>query len=162
MDQFIAFIDADGLKRVNDTRGHRAGDELLRALAGVLKDTFREADVIARLGGDEFCVLGTNRTNIGAIKRRLATAINAFNAESALSGFELSASCGVSAWLAGSDDSLEDVIRHADDAMYVAKQAVRRGSDPSPPRGARYQAKCLSLWRRWTSSAVGEPRRKVI
>jgi diguanylate cyclase (GGDEF)-like protein len=130
-DQFIAFIDADGLKRVNDTHGHRAGDELLRALAFVIKDTFREADVIGRLGGDEFCVLGTNRANIGAIKRRLATAINAFNAESALSGFELGASCGVSPWLATSGESLEEVLRHADDAMYVAKQAMRRRLDAS-------------------------------
>lgn len=126
-DQFLAYIDADGLKRVNDAHGHRAGDELLRSLASVLKHTFREADVIARVGGDEFCVLGTSRDNIGAIEQRLATGIAAFNAESAINGFPLSGSCGISPWSATSDEPLDEVIRHADDAMYVAKQAVRHG-----------------------------------
>lgn len=125
-DQIVSYIDADGLKQVNDEYGHQAGDELLRSLADVLKHTFREADVIARLGGDEFCVLGTAQANSQAMVQRLASAIEKFNEEAADRGFELRASCGISAWAAHSDLSLEDVIRQADQAMYSAKRAARQ------------------------------------
>ncbi len=122
-DQFIAYIDADGLKEVNDTQGHLAGDELLKSLGGVLQQTFREADVVARLGGDEFIVLGAAPDDIGAIKERLARAIAVFNAEHTIKGIPLSASCGVSTWDSRSDDSIDDVIRRADEAMYLEKRA---------------------------------------
>jgi diguanylate cyclase (GGDEF)-like protein len=128
-DQVVSFIDADGLKQVNDEYGHHAGDELLRNLADVLKHTFREADVIARLGGDEFCVLGTAQANGQAISQRLASAITKFNEDAAVRGFELKASCGISSWAAHSKLSLDDVIRQADQAMYSAKRAARQSSD---------------------------------
>lgn len=121
-DQVVSFIDADGLKQVNDAHGHHAGDELLRNLAEILKHTFREADVIARLGGDEFCVLGTAQGNSQAMAQRLASAIAKFNEEAAARGFELRASCGTSSWSAHSEQSLDEVIRQADKAMYCAKR----------------------------------------
>lgn len=127
-DQIVSFIDADGLKQVNDGYGHQAGDELLKSLADVLRHTFREADVIARLGGDEFCVLGTAQSNGQAIAQRLASAIAKFNEEAAERGFELKASCGISAWSAQSGLSLDEVIRQADEAMYMAKRAARQAS----------------------------------
>lgn len=127
-DQVVSFIDADGLKQINDEYGHQAGDELLKSLADVLKHTFREADVIARLGGDEFCVLGTAQANSQAMVQRLASAIAKFNEEAADRGFELRASCGSSSWSAHSDQSLEEVIRQADQAMYSAKRAARQAS----------------------------------
>ncbi len=133
-DQFIAYVDADGLKQVNDARGHRAGDELLKSLAGILKHTFREADVIARVGGDEFCVLGTAQGDTDAATERLARAIAAFNAEAALSSRPLSASCGTATWFACSDDSLDEIVRQADEAMYAAKRVVRNPSHASHPR----------------------------
>lgn len=127
-DQIVSFIDADGLKQVNDEYGHHTGDQLLRCLADVLRHTFREADVIARLGGDEFCVLGTAPSNCQVIAQRLASAIAKFNEEAAVRGFELRASCGISAWSAQSGLSLDDVIRQADEAMYTAKRAARQSS----------------------------------
>jgi diguanylate cyclase (GGDEF)-like protein len=122
-DQIVSFIDADGLKRVNDEYGHQAGDELLKNLADVLRHTFREADVIARFGGDEFCVLGTAPACGQAIAQRLAAAIAKFNEDAAVRGFELKASCGISPWRSG--QTLDEVIRQADQAMYLAKRATR-------------------------------------
>ena len=127
-DQIVSFIDADGLKQVNDAYGHHAGDELLKSLADVLRHTFREADVIARLGGDEFCVLGTAQSNGQAMAQRLAAAIAKFNEEAAVRGFELKASCGISSWSAHSGQTLDEVIRQADQAMYTAKRATRQSS----------------------------------
>lgn len=129
-DQIVSFIDADGLKQVNDEHGHHAGDELLKNLADVLRHTFREADVIARLGGDEFCVLGTAQTNGQAIAQRLAAAIEKFNEDAAVRGFELKASCGISPWSAQSGQTLDEVIRQADQAMYMAKRATRPPPQP--------------------------------
>jgi diguanylate cyclase (GGDEF)-like protein len=127
-DQIVSFIDADGLKQVNDEYGHHAGDELLKSLADVLRHTFREADVIARLGGDEFCVLGTAPSNGQVMAQRLASAIDKFNEQAAERGFELKASCGMSSWSAQSGLSLDEVIREADAAMYSAKRAARQSS----------------------------------
>ncbi len=133
-DQFIAYVDADGLKQVNDAHGHRAGDELLKNLAGILTHTFREADVIARLGGDEFCILGAAQGDVDAVTARLAQAIAAFNAEVAIGSCRLSASCGTATWFASSDDSLDEVVRQADEAMYATKRAVRNLSPARYPR----------------------------
>ena len=122
--QFIAYIDADGLKSVNDARGHHAGDSMIKDLAGVLRQVFRDADVVARIGGDEFCVLGSMQWEASVIVARLFAAIGQFNRK-ASGGAQLSASCGVCAWPAGSDTALDDVIQQADDAMYNVKQANR-------------------------------------
>ena len=54
----LAFIDLDGMKRINDELGHEFGDQALIATARILKSTFRASDLIARLGGDKFIVLG--------------------------------------------------------------------------------------------------------
>jgi len=53
----VLFIDVDDLKRINDHYGHNEGDQALIGLAGNLKKTFRESDIVARIGGDEFVVL---------------------------------------------------------------------------------------------------------
>ena len=53
----VVMMDLDGLKSINDTKGHSCGDVILEAVAGVLQETVRSHDSVARMGGDEFCVL---------------------------------------------------------------------------------------------------------
>jgi diguanylate cyclase (GGDEF)-like protein len=125
-DQFLMYVDADGLKQVNDTLGHRAGDLLLQSLANVLRHTFREADVVARIGGDEFCVLGSgSKWDCQCLFERLGAALAAFNVGTAVREFQLRASCGVANWPVRSDVPLEQIVRQADEAMYKAKRAAR-------------------------------------
>ena len=54
----LIFIDLDGMKQINDLYGHQEGDNALKDTANILKNTFRETDIIARIGGDEFAVFG--------------------------------------------------------------------------------------------------------
>jgi diguanylate cyclase (GGDEF)-like protein len=132
----VAYVDADGLKQLNDTHGHLAGDELLKSLATVLECTFREADVVARMGGDEFLVLGTLTPNGEAVVRRFASACAEFNARSTAGGFELKASCGIAIWPASSDMTLDQVIHEADESMYSAKRAAVRSRHSHTPQVA--------------------------
>jgi diguanylate cyclase (GGDEF)-like protein len=122
---FILFIDADGLKKVNDTLGHEAGDEMLRNLAQVLKATFRRSDILARLGGDEFCVFGSHDNgDPAAAKDRLYDRIEQFNAGHT-GPYRLAASIGISSFAANDQQALEDVVAIADRAMYDEKRARR-------------------------------------
>ena len=116
----------DGLKTVNDRQGHGAGDALLRNFAGVLTNTFRESDVIARVGGDEFCVFGAELDlNPDVLVARLEYNIARFNAEHPGS-FPLAASAGVWRCPFKGEQTLEELIAHADEAMYASKRARRQ------------------------------------
>lgn len=66
----VLVIDLDGLKTVNDRRGHAAGDAVLQRTAAVLRDAFRGTDVVARVGGDEFAVLAVETDAEGAVRER--------------------------------------------------------------------------------------------
>ncbi len=122
----LMFIDVDGLKVVNDTHGHRMGDELLVDAASVLTRVFRETDVIGRVGGDEFAIVelvdGIEPTNAGAA--RLQAQIDEFNR---LSGkpYRLSMSYGIEELPSTSDTSLEELLSRADAAMYEQKREQR-------------------------------------
>jgi diguanylate cyclase (GGDEF)-like protein/PAS domain S-box-containing protein len=123
----VLFIDLDGFKEVNDTRGHAAGDKLLIAVADRLRAAIRSNDTAARFGGDEFvvllhtCVLPTVLHIVDRIQRAIAEPV-------ALPGgaVSITASVGVAVALAGRATG-DDVLRDADRAMYRAK-STRRGS----------------------------------
>ena len=122
---FVLFVDADGLKTVNDVHGHDAGDAMLRRLAQVLQATFRKSDVVARLGGDEFCVFGVLDEGHGeTAKQRLVDAIAHHNTRGDARE-ALAASVGIYAFPADQSCSLEEAIRRADKAMYADKTARR-------------------------------------
>ena len=127
----LLFIDLDGLKQVNDTQGHQAGDALLMDAARVLTEVFRETDVIGRIGGDEFAVLELmDKTEAtGKSSRRLQAAIDAFNRHAGQS-YHLSMSVGVEDLPATGEITLEALLSRADIAMYGRKreQVKKRGS----------------------------------
>jgi diguanylate cyclase (GGDEF)-like protein len=115
----VFYVDVDGLKQVNDERGHAAGDRLIAATGDVLENVFRSADVVARLGGDEFAVLlsGAQAREVRALTQRLA---------SRLTDAGISASIGVAyPHPAHGEESLEQLIDRADLAMYAAKRDRR-------------------------------------
>lgn len=121
----VVFIDVDHFKRVNDTLGHAAGDELLTTVARRLADAARESDTVARMGGDEFvaCVPGVGGTEEArTIAERL---LRLAGAPVDLAGREVRVglSAGVAVSRPGSTTS--DLLRESDDALYAAKHAGR-------------------------------------
>ncbi len=124
----VLSVDLDRFKLVNDTLGHAAGDELLKQLAARLVECLRETDIVARWGGDEF-VIGLmeigDRRDVGAVAEKLLDALRTpFDVSGHLS--TVSASIGVSVFPDDGRD-LDALVRHADTAMYRAKQAGRNG-----------------------------------
>lgn len=120
----VLFIDLDGFKAVNDTRGHAAGDKLLRIVASRLRTCVREGDTVARLGGDEFTVLLREAAAGDGLKRVLLKLTQAVAQPCDLGEFDASvtASIGVSLYPADAKE-VEKLLIHADEAMYLAKQA---------------------------------------
>jgi diguanylate cyclase (GGDEF)-like protein len=118
MDVAILVIDLDGLKRVNDTLGHRAGDEMLVYAAHAMHSALRHGDVVARTGGDEFAALLFGASPAGAVlvgQRILANV-------AALPAGPLNPSLSIGIALGGPDDDLHQLLAAADQAMYRAKR----------------------------------------
>jgi diguanylate cyclase (GGDEF)-like protein/PAS domain S-box-containing protein len=121
----VLLVDLDGFKQVNDSLGHDAGDQLLQAVAERFAAEIRPSDTLARLGGDEFAVLvdGADEFQAIAVAGRL---LNGLTEPVWIAGRELSvgASLGI-ALHAGGPGRSEELLRHADVAMYAAKEAGR-------------------------------------
>ncbi len=122
----LLFLDLNGFKRINDSLGHAAGDQLLQRVAHRLSQSIRESDTAARLGGDEFVIL------VEAInKRHSAQSVadklhEAFDTPFLLEGTELTItpSIGIAVYPYDGEDELT-LLKHADNAMYVAKGRQR-------------------------------------
>ena len=114
----VAYLDIDNFKAVNDSRGHKTGDELLKAVIDVLKPQMRATDALARLGGDEFAILlpGTDEHSVRAIVDRLHRSL----ADGVERQFAVTFSTGV-AIFATAPQSEDEVIAFADQLMYRAK-----------------------------------------
>jgi diguanylate cyclase (GGDEF)-like protein len=128
-------LDLDRFKEVNDTLGHRYGDELLRSVAGRLRSVVREADTVARLAGDEFAVLlpGVNADRARELADRMLRELHrSFLLGDVTVDIEISVGTAVAP---AHGDAVEDLMRSADLAMYAAKDA-KTGVvmyDPSTP-----------------------------
>jgi diguanylate cyclase (GGDEF)-like protein len=124
----LAFLDVDGLKRVNDEDGHDAGDALLTDVAATLQAAVRQCDILGRLGGDEFGLLIVESgDDPAALKSRLTDAFRRFNEESDRP-YRLSASIGVVHTPPSDDSTLDELITRADELMYVDKKAAKAAS----------------------------------
>ncbi|MGZ8266222.1 MAG: EAL domain-containing protein [Burkholderiales bacterium] len=122
----VLFIDLDRFKLINDTLGHEAGDNVLREAAARLTDNLRGGDTVARLGGDEFIILLEDVPDpvyVGSVSQKL---IHALSAPFTIGEreYRVTASIGVSVYPADGDDP-ETLLKHADIAMYRAKETGR-------------------------------------
>ena len=110
----LAFIDVDGLKAINDTQGHAAGDEVLRQMVAAVKNVVRDYDLMIRYGGDEFIC--------GLLDLHLDDAANRFaNTRKDLAGHVAAFSVGLA--VLDGNDTLQDLIDRADLAMYEQRKS---------------------------------------
>jgi len=124
----LAYLDLDGFKEVNDSLGHAAGDEVLKAFAATLRATLRPTDLVARLGGDEFVVLMPH-TDAGSAELALA------RVDLALAGAPQALGIGFSAGVIQLDravGSIDDLLAKADEHMYEVKVAKRHATEAAP------------------------------
>lgn len=123
-DAAMLFVDIDGLKRINDSFGHKAGDEALTQVARTLTNGVRKSDCVARIGGDEFGVLLAHATDESAREtaERLTALIEA--AESECDGNRLPLGVAIGMTMIEAEDSADAVIARADRAMYAEKSAA--------------------------------------
>jgi len=128
----LFFMDVNGLKQINDRLGHPAGDQALRDTAEVLRHTFRDSDILARIGGDEFVVLARihDSRDTRSLGERLRKHLADFN-ETSGRAYRLDISIGAALIPSGKTEDLEQLIAHADEAMYRQKHGVRDVPDPA-------------------------------
>jgi diguanylate cyclase (GGDEF)-like protein/PAS domain S-box-containing protein len=142
----VVFLDLDGFKEINDVYGHDAGDALLIELAGRLRDNLRSSDMIARLGGDEFLVVLEEVQDPAPVetvaKKLLVETVRPYSLPGAQAS--VTASIGISMFPDDAADATA-LMKHADMAMYAAKQAGKNccrfySSGPAANDPARSQA----------------------
>ena len=137
----VCYLDLDNFKPINDQFGHSVGDYLLIEVAQRLKTCVRAGDTVARLGGDEFVLLITNLDDLRECDHAMSRVISALSQPFRVSAqlVNISASIGVTLYPHDGSDS-DTLLRHADQAMYAAKQQGRNRYhlfDPENDRRAR-------------------------
>ncbi|MBI5739275.1 MAG: PAS domain S-box protein [Nitrospirae bacterium] len=122
----LIFADLDNMKWTNDSFGHLTGDKTLKDVAGILRETFRESDIIARVGGDEFVILAMEDPEAGSVSliSRLESRIGAYNSEKRL--FNLALSLGITRYDPDNPSSLDELMNRADAMMYRQKNEKKK------------------------------------
>ncbi|MDP7009475.1 MAG: diguanylate cyclase [Phycisphaerales bacterium] len=130
-------IDLDGFKALNDQLGHHKGDEVLRLAARVLEANCRSVDIAARFGGDEFCLLMPHADTEAAVQvaHRIARAFDESILALGLVDTTVSMSIGVAHWELTKPVNADELVRHADEAMYAAKEDPDRRVMIRTPNG---------------------------
>jgi diguanylate cyclase (GGDEF)-like protein len=120
----VAMVDIDGFKIINDTHGHDAGDVVLQHVARLIRERFREADVVSRFGGEEFCILtpGMHPDKVMETFEGVRLAIEKMKVHINKETLRTSVSIGV---CGRTGDTLEDMIKNADGLLYRAKAKGR-------------------------------------
>jgi diguanylate cyclase (GGDEF)-like protein len=122
----LLFVDLDNFKDVNDSVGHSAGDEFLQQVALRLRDAVRHADIVCRQGGDEFLIAVTDLSDTQGIAQVAAQVLQRMQAPFHLRGLEILATCSIGIAVHPKDGAtFEQLLRHADLAMYQAKESGR-------------------------------------
>ena len=126
-EMLLIFGDLDNLKGINDSFGHNEGDQALVDTSRILKDTFRESDIIARIGGDEFVILAMNSLETSAEKliSRFEQVLNDHHPKTERS-YNLSMSLGIACFDPKNPCSIDVLIAQGDKLMYENKQKKRR------------------------------------
>lgn len=138
----VVLIDVDEFKRINDSAGHDAGDALLCAVAERLRDAVRPSDMVARMGGDEFAVILTRLQGLVDLDAILARMTGRLHAPLRHGGRDID--CRVSMGVALFPDhagDIADLIKHADIALYEAKNGGRG-------RACLFEPGLLERWQR--------------
>jgi diguanylate cyclase (GGDEF)-like protein/PAS domain S-box-containing protein len=119
----ILFLDLDRFKEINDTLGHKTGDEMLKAISVRLKANIRESDRVARIGGDEFNVILADIARVEDISAVTNKIMNSFRKPFMIAGHELhmTTSIGISVY-PDDGEEIDTLFRYADIAMYHAKE----------------------------------------
>jgi diguanylate cyclase (GGDEF)-like protein/PAS domain S-box-containing protein len=122
-EMLLFFADLDHMKRINDTLGHPQGDKALVEAAAILKEAFRESDIIGRMGGDEFAILALDTTDETqeVLTRRLQHLIEAYNGVEGRA-YQLSLSLGIAHYSRERHSSLNELMTRADSLMYEEKR----------------------------------------
>ena len=118
----IAMIDIDFFKKINDTYGHLVGDEVLKGLANLLRNSLRKQDIVARYGGEEFLVV-MPFASIEHACRRIEEIRKKVASFQFANGIKITISAGVSEYKL--DDDIESLIKRADENLYLAKETGR-------------------------------------
>jgi diguanylate cyclase (GGDEF)-like protein/PAS domain S-box-containing protein len=122
----VLFVDLDDFKIVNDTMGHSVGDELLIAAGTRLSAVLRDGDIAARLGGDEFAVLVENVADSAAVDAVAERIVQAFGEPFALAEGSVLSTATVGVATTQDSADTDELLRHADLALYAAKSAGKR------------------------------------
>ena len=133
----VLVVDLDHFKKINDTWGHRSGDDALRHFVVLAQRCLRKQDVMGRLGGEEFAIFlpGSDRSGAAAVAERLRALVETQPPAGAGGATPLTVSIGIA--LAGAGDSAQSVLQRADEAMYMAKKRGRNRVEmlPAPDCG---------------------------
>lgn len=143
-EMLLCYADLDGLKLINDTLGHNVGDQAIADAAEVLRQTFRQSDILARIGGDEFVILVTDpvaRSEEGISARLQDTILN--HNQNSTRRYVLSLSLGMLRCDPEKPLSIDDLLAQADRWMYRQKQARKQGDDPWSHKP---QSDCQTGW----------------
>ncbi|MBU3157642.1 GGDEF domain-containing protein [Clostridium estertheticum] len=122
----ICFADIDDFKKVNDVVGHSAGDEILAEVGGILRANIRKTDTVFRIGGDEFIIIFPNTTLQVAKTICSRVCMNIYELKEMNNiNYKMGLSCGLSQYNFNSKISASELIRRADEGMYVNKRENR-------------------------------------
>ncbi|MCU7842330.1 MAG: diguanylate cyclase [Candidatus Thiodiazotropha sp. (ex Monitilora ramsayi)] len=121
----VAMIDIDHFKQVNDKFGHRAGDQVLRAVGKAISSEIRRGDIPVRYGGEEFLVIinAHNECDAGHLVSRILERLKSLSFRGHIRKLKITASAGVAHYRKG--ESLEDLLQRADELLYKAKEDGR-------------------------------------